>query len=118
MPRRKKNILLQDFLSKGSSLEDVVDLSSKERVEKQEQMEEALLILSSWFRDLFLAKACPASAKFIHSDKQDDIMRSAGLFTTSQIEERLVAIAQTARDLKHNSNARIALTKLRVDLWK
>ncbi len=103
-------------LDRNCGLDKLLDLSSKERQDRQENIQEALFVLSSWFRDLLLAKT--ESRSFINVDKKDDIMRDARSFSFSELEERLVSIADAARDLRRNANARIALTKLRVELWK
>ena len=114
----RKNELLKNALKKECPLDEVLDLSSKERAEKQEHVQEALRVLSSWFRDLFLAKVSPGSEGFINNDRKSDIVESARLFSYAELEERLVTIAAIAKDLGRNINTRIALTKMRVDLWK
>jgi DNA polymerase-3 subunit delta' len=112
----RKNELIKNALDQNCPLDGLLDLSSKERQDRQENIQEALFVLSSWFRDLLLAKT--ESGSFINVDKKDDIMRDARSFSFTELEERLVSIADAARDLKRNANARIALTKLRVELWK
>ncbi len=114
----RKNKLLDNALMRNYALEELLDLSSKERAERHEQIEEVLSVLSSWFRDLILAKASSASSGFINIDKKSEIVRSASLFSYGELEERLVSIAETARDLERNTNMRLALTKMRADLWK
>ena len=112
----RKNELIKNALDRNCGLDGFLDLSSKERQDRQENIQEALFVISSWFRDLLLAKI--ESRGFINVDKKDDIMREARLFSFTELEERLVSIADAARDLKRNANARIALTKMRVELWK
>ena len=112
----RKNDLIKNALDERCGLDGLLDLSSKERQDRQENIQEALFVLSSWFRDLLLAKT--ESRSFINIDKKDDIMRLARSFSFIEIEERLTRIADAAQDLKRNANARIALTRLRVDLWK
>lgn len=112
----RKNELIRNALDRNCSLDGLLDLSSKERQDRQKNIQEALFVLSSWFRDLLLAKT--ESRSFINADKKDDIMRDARSFSFTELEERLVSIADTARELRHNANARIALTKMRVELWK
>jgi len=112
----RKNEMIKNALDRNCGLDVFLDLSSKERQDRQENIKEVLFVLSSWFRDLLLAKI--ESRSFINVDKEDDIMRDAHSFSFAEIEDRLVSIADAARDLKRNSNARIALTKMRVELWK
>ncbi|MEK7850080.1 MAG: DNA polymerase III subunit delta' [Candidatus Omnitrophota bacterium] len=112
----RKNDLIKNALDRNCGLDGLLDLSSKERQDRQENIQEALFVLSSWFRDLLLAKT--GSRSLINVDKKDDIMRDARSFSFAGLEERLDSIADAARDLKRNANARIALTKLRVELWK
>ncbi|MFH0940364.1 MAG: DNA polymerase III subunit delta' [Candidatus Omnitrophota bacterium] len=112
----RKNELIKNALDRNCPLDGLMDLSSKERQDRQENIQEAVFVLSSWFRDLLLAKT--ESRSFINVDKKDDIMRDARSFSFAELEERLNSIADAARDLKRNANARIALTKMRVELWK
>jgi len=112
----RKNELIRNALDRNCPLDGLLDLSSKERQDRQENIQEALFVLSSWFRDLLLAKT--ESRSFINVDKKDDIMRDARSFSFAELEERLVSIADAAQDLRRNANARIALTKMRVELWK
>jgi DNA polymerase-3 subunit delta' len=114
----RKNKIIKDVLDASLRLDDVMDLSKQERFERDKKIDEALGVLSSWFRDLLVARFSEGAAHFINSDRRDDLLRCGRVFTLAEIENRIAAIAQTGDDIERNVNARIALTKMRVELWK
>lgn len=114
----KKNKMIADAFDKSCPLNEFMELAAKDRSERHETIDETLSVLSAWLRDLFLAKVCPDSQNFINHDRRGDILAASRLYSLADLEERMVFVADTARDLERNINARIALTKLRVELWK
>lgn len=111
---KRKNALINDMLNSNCSLREFMDsVDVKER-----GFSEVVNILSSWFRDLFMAKVGLDKTGFINIDRADDIMRDCGRFSLEEIEERISSIAQALMDFRRNINTRISLAKLRVDLWK
>lgn len=114
----RKNKMIENVLDPRKRLDDVIDLSKHERAEKTERIEEMLLVLSTWFRDMLVAKISGSQGEFINIDRKEDIVRAAQAYVFSDIEARVNAIAETRRSVERNANVRISLTKLRVDLWK
>ena len=114
----RKNALIGEVLDRQFPLNRFLNDAAAVRSERQEKISEVLTILSSWFRDLYMAKVVSDPENFINADRQADIMRQAELLSLSEIEERIQAIADALNDLGHNINMRILLSKLRVELWK
>jgi DNA polymerase-3 subunit delta' len=114
----RKNDLIWEVLDRRFSLSRFMSEAALDRSERQEKISEVLVVLSSWFEDLYKAKIVSDSEDFINSDRRKDIVRQAGLLSFSEIEERLQAIADALNDLERHINMRILLSKLRVELWK
>ena len=114
----RKNRMISDILDKDYPLENFVEMSLRDRSERSAQIHEVLCVLSSWFRDLLLAKILKEPKNLINIDRKDDIMRCSGTFSFAEIEQRIQAIAETMKDVERNINMRISLTHLRVELWK
>ncbi len=113
----RKNKIIADALSRQGWTEEFMqwEPDKEDRIYK---IDEFLCVLSSWFRDLFLAKVCSGSEKFINIDRKEDILEAAGGFSFSEIESRLSAIAEAGLDARRNINTRIFLANLRSQLWK
>lgn len=114
----RKNKIIQDALSRTCPLDTFIELASGDRSQKSVRIDEALSVLSSWFRDLLVAKVSAARRDFINVDRIDDIMTASRRFSFSDIETRIGAIAEAAAEKDRNINMRILLTNLRVELWK
>lgn len=114
----RKNKMIETVLDPRKRLDEAIDLAKQERAEKTEKIEETLLVLSTWFRDLLIAKIRGVAGEYINVDRKEDIVRDAASHAFSDIEARVSAIAETRRSVERNANARISLTKLRADLWK
>ncbi len=114
----RKNRIIGDLLDKDYTLKDFFQTPHKDRAEIEGRVNEALAVLSSWFRDLLLAKISKGPGNFINIDRKDDILRCSQGFSFAEIEQRIQIIAETKSDLEHNVNMRISLTRLRCELWK
>ena len=114
----RKNKILDCVLRRDARLDEFFAYNSNERSERNLKMEEIFCVLSSWFRDLLLAKMSLARENFINADRKDDIITISRRFTLLDIESRISAIADAAFENEHNVNGRILLTNLRVELWK
>lgn len=114
----RKNKMLEDVLTPGFPLDKLFSAGSLERSEKNLKMDEILCVLSSWFRDLMLAKTEGHFKNFINVDRKDDIMVTSRRYTFSEIEGRISAIADTAFENERNINWRISMANLRMELWK
>lgn len=114
----RKNKIIDEALDSRCSLEKFMNLSAADRTERALKINEALGVLSTWFRDLLLAKVSHDKGDFINIDRREEILAVSRRFSFFEIEERISAIAEAAVEIEHNINARISLTKLRVELWK
>lgn len=114
----RKNKILEDVLTPGVPLDKLLATGSLERSEKNLKMDEMLCVLSSWFRDLMLAKSAVPFKNFINADRKDDIIMASRRYTLSEIEGRISAIADTAFENERNINWRISMANLRMELWK
>lgn len=114
----KKNRMIDAALDAREPLGSLLPGGANEKAERDEALLEMLLVLSSWFRDLLLAKMKKDVKILINTDRQEDIRKNSSIFSFGDIEERLNAIADTQASMRRNVNVRLAVAKMRVDLWK
>ncbi len=114
----RKNKMLEDVLRPDYPLDKLLAIGSLERSEKNLKIDEILCVLSSWFRDLVLAKTAGPFKNFINVDRKDDIIMASRRYTLSEIEGCISAIADTAFENERNINWRISMANLRMELWK
>ncbi len=112
----RKNKIVEDMFDETVKADNFIGASKHDRIEKREAIEEALAVLSSWLRDMFVAKAGGGRQNYINTDKRDDIMRFAEKFELVDIENRISAVGETLQEVRHNINPRISLTKLKMSL--
>ncbi len=113
----RKNEIIKNVLSRGRALDKCIDFRSASTVDKQDAIDELLRVLSSWFRDILLAKASVSADYFINVDASDEILSSSRSFSMDDIIKRLSSIAEAFAQKSQNINERVSLAKLRVDLW-
>ena len=51
-------------------------------------------------------------------DYMPDIIKNSESLSWAEIESALAAVAEASWDLRHNINVKIALTKMRTELWR
>ncbi|MFH0876678.1 MAG: DNA polymerase III subunit delta' [Candidatus Omnitrophota bacterium] len=114
----RKNSLIDAALDSKLALSQFLSAMTRREDAPDEEADELLLVLSTWFRDLLLAKFSSEIRFLINADRAAEIQALAGDFSVAELEERLSAIADVAVGLEHNANRRIALGYLRGVLWK
>jgi DNA polymerase III subunit delta' len=87
-------------------------LSYSERISRQpEALEQALALWSTWWRDLWLIQ-CGAPEAITNLDRRAELDEQAALYRPEQVEAALLDVMQTARRIKANVNARLAMDVL------
>lgn len=114
----RKNRMIDAALNSRLALSQFLSTTTLGESEPDQDTGELLLVLSSWFRDLLLAKFSSDPRFLINADRTAEIRSMAGDFSVPELEERIAAIADVASALEHNANRRIALGYLRGVLWK
>ena len=69
-------------------------------------------VLLSWYRDLFLVKQGCSNSLLIHSDKIDELEKTAGYYSDVQIEKLIRATLRTRSLIQRNINPNLALEAL------
>jgi len=85
---------------------------------QEESFDTGLFLLAGWLRDLLVAKVNDEEKNFVNADRKDDIMLAARGLKPEEIDETLRSVADTAADLRHNVNRRVAFARLNTELWK
>lgn len=113
----RKNDIVSSFLDRGLPLDDIVKQMGSDKAAKDERWEEALSVLSWWFRDMLLAKMFPGCRQLVNGDREADIGRLSRRVSCAEIERRLAVLAETRAERERNLNFRLSLAKLRAELW-
>lgn len=114
----RKNALIRNALDRDVPVDSFLKMTGQDRTERLKSVAEALEVLSFWFRDLLVARITGDTGHAINVDIKEEIARDARQFTLEEIEDRINAIADASRDLERNANIRIAVARLRSELWK
>ncbi|MBP7216379.1 MAG: DNA polymerase III subunit delta' [Candidatus Omnitrophica bacterium] len=78
---------------------------------------QCLLVLISWFRDLYLLRAGITHAELIHRDRRDELLARMQQYSSFELDEILQTISDTAMYLEQNINSKLLLLQLKGALW-
>ena len=84
--------------------------------EPREKVNEALNALAVYYRDLLVFKLSKDQGLLVNLDKAIDIARDAERFTAEKLEGILDAIAAAQDEIKRNSNIKISLSCMRLNI--
>lgn len=108
---KKRDVFLDELMNPEGVLRD----SGKGR---EDSLQMSLHLLASWLRDLRVAQVNTDEKNFVNADRKDDIINASRSIKPEEIDETLRSVAETASDLRHNVNRRVALARLKTELWK
>jgi len=108
---RKNNLIDKFILASGQGLENLAVLSRLE-------VRNALNLLASWFRDVYLLKTGAAEEEVINADRKKDLGRWASRLSFMDLDSMLGNISTALAYLDQNVNLRLLLFNLRMELWK
>lgn len=115
----KRKQILNAFYFKKFALFKMEEFSIEDNALKRKRVGLLLDILLSWFRDLLVVKA-RLNAPLMNIDKKDDLLRFASSYTREDLSQNIATVANAkyliAADF--NINVKLAIAKMRADLWK
>ena len=86
--------------------------------QNKEQLQGALNILASWFRDIYLIKAGLDEKESINADRKLDLIKAASQYSYKQLDEIIWSIGESALYLEKNVNSKLLIHNLGAQLWK
>jgi DNA polymerase-3 subunit delta' len=87
-------------------------------IEHKETFRNYLNILSTWFRDIYMAKIGLPQTELIHLDRKADLLKVAERYNFSDLEVIMNFISDSLRYLEENINPKLLLSNLRMELSK
>lgn len=109
---QEKNRLIDAFVVRQGSV--AADYTFKER----QQLRMCVVVLCSWFRDLYLLKTGVAEEELIHLDRRAELLQWVGRYSFGELDEILALLSSTFFYIDQNSNIKLLLSQIRVALWK
>ena len=82
---------------------------------KPDRVASVLEIMTSWWRDILLL-AAQSTTPITNIDRQDELNTWASRYPVEIVKNALQAIRETTWKLEHNTNLRLALEVLALDL--
>ena len=115
----KRKQILQALYFKKFAVLKMEEFAIEDNTLKRRGVSLLLDILLSWFRDLLVIKT-QLNVPLINMDKKSDLLR----FVTSHTQDELTHSITTVANAKYliaadfNINVKLAISKMRADLWK
>jgi len=78
---------------------------------------QALAILASWYRDLYIAKTGMPQEELIHLDRKDELSQQLQRFSFLDLQNRIDLITETLVYVQQNVNIKLLLSNLKAGLW-
>jgi len=104
---RDKNRVIDNFVTARGDADDFTQITDKA------QLRQALNILASWFRDIYLLKSGVAHNELIHLDRKSELLRVMQKYSFLQIEDILDCISDSVGYMDQNINTKIMLANLK-----
>jgi DNA polymerase-3 subunit delta' len=113
----KRSHILNSIYFKKFSLFRMEEFSIKDNTQMRKSISLLLDMLLAWFRDLLVIKA-GMNTPLINIDKKEDLIRLNTQYTAQELTKNIAVVAHTKYLINYNINVKLALSKMRVDLWK
>jgi hypothetical protein len=93
------------------------EFSVKDGTQMRKGVSLLLDILLSWFRDLLVVRT-GLDLPLINMDKKEDLVKLNAQYTPEELARNIAIVANTRSLVNANINVKIALSKMRADLWR
>lgn len=113
----KRDHILNAISYKKFSVFKMEEFNIKDNAQMREGVCLLLDMLLAWFRDLLVVKS-GLEAPLINLDKEEDLFKSNNKYTYEELIAGITNIANAKFLVNNNINAKMAISKLRADLWK
>jgi DNA polymerase-3 subunit delta' len=113
----KRNHILNAIYFRKFSLFRMEEFNIKDNTQKRNGLNLLLDILLTWFRDMLVVKA-DLEMPLINLDKKEDLSKLHNRYTYDELIKNITSIANTKSLINANINVKLAISKMRTDLWK
>jgi DNA polymerase-3 subunit delta' len=113
----KRSHILNSVYFKKFSLLRMEEFSVKDGTQMRKGVSLLLDILLSWFRDLLVVRT-GLDLPLINMDKKEDLVKLNAQYTPEELARNIAIVANTRSLVNANINVKIALSKMRADLWR
>ncbi|MBL7197255.1 MAG: DNA polymerase III subunit [Candidatus Omnitrophica bacterium] len=113
----KRSHILNSIYFKKFSLFRMEEFSIKDNTQKRKSISLLLDILLAWFRDLLFVKI-GLKNPLINWDKKEDLFRLNNRYSCEELIKNITTIANTKFLINSNINVKLAISKMRADIWK
>lgn len=113
----KRSHILNSVYFKKFSLFKMEEFNVKDNTKMRKNLSFLLDILLAWFRDLLVIKT-GLNTPLINIDKKEDLFRLNAQYSHEELIRNIAIVANTKYLINANINVKLALSKMRADLWK
>lgn len=113
----KRGHILNAVYHRQFSLFRMGEFNVKDNTQKKKSINLLLDMLLSWFRDLLFVKT-GIKNPLINWDKKEDLFKLSNRYSCEDLIKNIATIADTKSLINSNINAKLAISKMRADLWK
>ncbi|MDD5618775.1 MAG: DNA polymerase III subunit delta' C-terminal domain-containing protein [Candidatus Omnitrophica bacterium] len=113
----KRSHILNSVYFKKFSLFRMEEFSTKDNTQMRKNISLLLDMLLAWFRDLLVIKT-GMNAPLINIDKKDDLNKLNSQYSAEELVKNIGIVSNTKYLVNSNINVKLALSKMRADLWK
>jgi DNA polymerase-3 subunit delta' len=113
----KRTHILNTIYYKNFSVFRMEEFNIKDSAQKRNGINLLLDILLSWFRDLLFVKA-ELDRPLVNWDKNEELSKLNSKYSYEDLFESINTIANTRSLINSNINVKLAISKMRADLWK
>jgi DNA polymerase-3 subunit delta' len=113
----KRGHVLNSIYYRQFSLFKMEEFSIKDSAQRKKSINLLLDILISWFRDLLFLKA-EIENPLINWDKKEELYKLRERYSCEELIKNITTVGDTKLLIDSNINAKLAISKMRADLWK
>ncbi len=113
----KRGHVLNSIYYEKFSLFRMEEFNIKDNTQKRKSISLLLDMLLAWFRDLLFVRI-GLKNPLINWDKKEDLSRLSSRYSPQELINNISTVANTKLLINSNINVKLAVSKMRADLWK
>lgn len=113
----KRGHILNSVYFRKFSLFRMQELNTKDNIQRKKTLNLLLDMLLAWFRDLLFVKS-GLKNPLINWDKKEELFKLNDKYSCEELIKSINSVADTKALINLNTNVKLAISKMRADLWK
>ena len=113
----KRGHILNSIYFRKFSIFRMEELNTKDKIQRKKNIHLLLDMLLAWFRDLLFIKA-GLKNPLINWDKKEELFKLNDKYSREELIRNINTITDTKSLINLNTNLKLAISKMRADLWK